>query len=100
MLALTALSAASEEQRAQVQSITLSATPPSYQQLVADRQQRVRDPPSIIFMNCRIPYLTSANTDRPAGLDSHLCCFMTVAAPTLCCPGTQRSDRRFSRNAD
>lgn len=41
MLALTALAAASEEQRAQVQSITLTATPPSYQQLVSDRQQRV-----------------------------------------------------------
>ena len=43
MLALTALAAATEEQRAQVQSITLTATPPSYQQLVSDRQQRVRD---------------------------------------------------------
>ena len=41
MLALTALAAASDEHRAQVQSLTLTATPPSYQQLVADRQQRV-----------------------------------------------------------
>ena len=46
MLALTALAAATEEQRAQVQSITLTATPPSYSQLVADRQQRVRSQPS------------------------------------------------------
>lgn len=43
MLALTALAAASEEQRAQVQSITLTATPPSYHQLVTDRQERVCD---------------------------------------------------------
>ena len=52
MLALTALAAASEEQRAQVQSITLTATPPSYQQLVADRKQRVCDYPIICV---RIP---------------------------------------------
>ena len=42
MLALTALAAASDEQRAQVKSLTLTATPPSYKQLVADRQQKVR----------------------------------------------------------
>lgn len=41
MLALSALAAASEEQRAQVQTLTLSATPPSYRQLVADRRQKV-----------------------------------------------------------
>ena len=40
MLALTALAAASEEQRALVQSVILTATPPSYRQLIADRQQK------------------------------------------------------------
>ena len=40
MLALTALAAASEEQRALVKSVTLTATPPSYRQLIADRRQK------------------------------------------------------------
>ena len=49
MLALTALAAASEEQRLLVQSVTLTATVPSYQELVADRHQRVCDHSSAHF---------------------------------------------------
>lgn len=41
MLAITALSRASREERENVASLTLASTPPSYRQLVQDRQQRV-----------------------------------------------------------
>ena len=41
MLALSSLAAGSDEERGKVQSLTLTACPPSYKQLVADHQQKV-----------------------------------------------------------
>ena len=55
MLALSSLAAGSDEERGKVQSLTLTACPPSYKQLIADHQQKVRSswPP-------RIPILSGA----------------------------------------
>ena len=49
MLALSSLAAGSDEERGKVQSLTLTACPPSYKQLIADHQQKVSSnwPPSI-----------------------------------------------------
>lgn len=41
MLALTALDRAAPEERESVASVALASTPPSYQQLIQDRQNRV-----------------------------------------------------------
>lgn len=43
MLALTALSRATEEEKQAVASLSLASVPPSYKQLIQDRQKRVRD---------------------------------------------------------
>ena len=43
MLALTALSKAAPEKRDAVASLSLASVPPSYQQLIQDRQRRVRE---------------------------------------------------------
>ena len=57
ILALTALAAAGEEQRALVKSVTLTATPPSYRQLIADRRQKAS---SRYFMRAAISYCMHA----------------------------------------
>ena len=49
MLALSSLAAGSDEERGKVQSLTLTACPPSYKQVIADHQQKVSNTWSLNF---------------------------------------------------